>query len=183
MKKHLVASAAVLAMAMPFAATADINYSFVELDYILFDDDDDTNAYRLKGSFAITDNIFILGDYTTFDLDEGDFDTVSLGVGYRHGINEQLDLYGALSIEYVDADIDDDTGLGLRAGARFMVMPQLELKGELHHINDVFEEDTTLVTLGGQFLFTPAIGAVLEYTADTDSDGDNAIILGGRFNF
>ena len=186
MKKHLVASAAVLAMAIPFAATAEINYSFVELDYILQDDDDDTDGFRLKGSYGITDDIFAFGSYTTFDLDQGDFDLLSIGVGYRFGLNEQADLYAGASIERLDIGDDDAVGFGLQLGARYQVIPALELRGELAYIDiddDPVELDQTLVTVGAQYFVTPAIGLIAEYTVDTDSDGDDGIILGGRFNF
>ena len=191
MKKHLVASAAVLAMAMPFAATAEINYSYVELDFIMVDDDIDTDGPRIKGSFGITDNIYLFGSAALLSGD-GDVDStlVSLGGGYNHSINAQFDLYAALAIEFVEVDTalgsDDDTGFGLRLGARYQVIPQLELKGELQHIeNDMYPDDSqTLIKLGAQYLITPAIGVLADYWVDTDSDdGADAILVGGRFNF
>jgi len=191
MKKHLVASAAVLALAIPVAATADINYDYVELDFIMIDDDIDSDGPRLKGSFGITDNIYLFGSAALLSGDGSvDTDIISLGAGYRHGINEQLDLYAALAIEHVDVDVagmsDDDTGFSIRLGARYQVIPQLELKGELQHTeNDMFpDEDQTLIKLGAQYLVTPAIGILADYWVDTDSDdGADAILVGGRFNF
>ena len=185
MKKQLLVSATALALMMPYAAMADVNYNFVELDYIMADDDDaDADAIRLKGSLEFGGGVYGLLEYGTQD---NDIDTISLGVGYGYTVADGTDIYGALSVEHIEPDvIDGETGFGVRAGVRSLIIPELELRGGIRHVdNDFFmDDDPTLLELGVQYLPIPQVGIVAEYWADVGSDdGHDSILVGARYNF
>ena len=186
MKKQLFVSATALALMMPYAASADdVNWNYVELDYLLIDDDDDTDGVRLKGAFEFTDGIFGFGEITTTD---DDLNIVELGAGYAHTVANGTDVYGGLAVNYFDFDVDngdDDTGFTLRAGVRSLVITELEVKAELVHVeNDLLmDDDATAIDLGIQYLPIPELGIIAEYQVQTDSDNDDRIVLGARYNF
>ena len=115
MKKRF-ALAALLAVA-PFAASAQVlSYSYVEGGYDQatvdeeFGDETEVDGAYVGGSFEISSSFHLFGRYAkltgeehwasltgvhTFDTD---FEMGELGLGYRHGLGDRLDLIAELSL-------------------------------------------------------------------------------------
>jgi len=130
-KKSLLACA-ILMPASAFAAEG-ISYTYIEADYLIqdidyyedndffdnFSDDiDDGDGYNIRASFALTDNIFTFGSYSTTDadfsyIDDGggfvnrseDVNTLKLGLGFNTPISDTLDFVATGG--YTDVDLGD----------------------------------------------------------------------------
>lgn len=130
---------AMLAPGMVLAA-GDLSYTYVEADYLnlsidpfdeeedVLEDFDDGDGWAIRGSFALTPNIFILGGYSEVDADasfveEGtplftsdrDVETFTIGGGFNIPILEdsayQIDAFARGA--YQDVDFGDfDFGSG-----------------------------------------------------------------------
>ena len=124
---------------LPAAASAEnLSYSFVEGGLALYPDFDSQSFIGLdaRGSVDIKNNIFAFGGlkYLTDDVD---LTALHIGGGYRHSLDISTDLWGGVTIEHQDLDIDscrfcdsvDDTALGLRGGLRHQVDEKLEVGG------------------------------------------------------
>jgi len=186
MKKQLLVSATALALMMPYTAMADVNYSFVELDYFMLDDEADTDGIRLKGSLGFGDT-GVFG-FTEITNQDNDVNIVTLGGGYAHTVADGTDVFGGLTVDYIEHDVtggEDETGFGVRLGVRSLVIPELELKGELIHVENDFlmDGDATAFDLGVQYLPIPEVGLIAEYRVQADSDDADSILLGARYNF
>ena len=115
MKKRF-ALAALLAVA-PFAASAQVlSYSYVEGGYDQatvdeeFGDETEVDGAYVGGSFEISSSFHLFGRYAKLSGEEHraslsgghaydtDFETGELGLGYRHGLGDQLDLIAELSL-------------------------------------------------------------------------------------
>src|SRR5690606_16674483 len=106
------------------AAAQDLDYTFVEAAYVNSEIDAgpldiDGDGLGLQGSVLITDDVFLFGEYASYDYDGGfDATSYSLGAGMRWGLKPELDLVGDLG--YVHAELDrpvlpdvDDDGFRL----------------------------------------------------------------------
>jgi len=184
----LVATAAVL----PVVAQADgLSYSYLEGAYINTDIDNfdrDVDGFALRGSFEVTDNVFLFGDYSDqstsiFNTDYG-LQQLKLGVGYAWPLDKNLDLYG--KVGYVHAELDvpgrnpDDDGYLLAVGMRGRVLDALELEGSVNYIDLNDSGDDTSLGLAARYFFMPqfAVGLEGDFGDNADTYGVNV-----RWNF
>src|SRR5690606_15269329 len=106
---------------LPLPALAqDLSYTFIEAAYIdskidvgPFDVDGDGRG--LRGSVLITDSVFLIGEYSSFDYSRGiDATGYALGAGMRWNLKPELDLVGDISWVHEEVelpglpDADDD---------------------------------------------------------------------------
>jgi hypothetical protein len=185
------------AVLLPAVATAQraaqsqpFNYSYVELRYDESDfrvgpADIDGDGISLEGSFELTDDWHLVASYGAADLDNGiDVDTWAFGVGYRHPLKSNVDLYGR--VLYIDSEADlpgpgggpDEDGLGLQLRIRALVNDDLEVEGGIQHI-DLGDSDTSLQA-GIRYHFNDKLSAGLGVTFAGDTDG---IGINARFAF
>ena len=108
MKRSLIALA--LAAIVPFAAQADdkLSYTYVEGTYLntQADGDIDADGFGVRGSFEFGDSGFYgLGGYNMVEIDDVnvDVDNYEIGVGYGHGLSDNLDLISELA--YINSDV------------------------------------------------------------------------------
>lgn len=195
MKKTLFALA-VLAGLAGTANASELSYSYVEASYINSDDFDgnstfDYNGWGVRGSLALGDNFYLLGEYNVqsdkfFDT-KVDFDTYEIGVGFHHGISEKVDFFADVS--YADLKLNvkmpgfssdvDDSGYTARAGVRCKFAEKFEGTAALLYRNrGIFENDSSLL-LGGHYKFTENFGLV----ASMDVDSESAYSVGVRATF
>ena len=183
MKKSLLG----LSVALLFSGAAFANspsWDLVELNYVKAEIDDtdlEPDGFGLTGSVLVTENIFLMADYTAlnesaFDIDV-DLDTITAGVGYRYGISSTTDLYGTLSYEYAEASIEglfaedlsgSDNGYGVTVGVRSMLTDAFELGGSIAYID--IDEDDTIFTVEGRYYFTDNFAAGVSYGVAEDAD-------------
>src|SRR5690606_15264766 len=89
---------------LPLGAVAqDLDYTFVEAAYVKDAGplDIDGDGLSLQGSVLITDNVFLLGEYWSYDSRNIDTTSYALGAGMRWGLKPELDLVADLG--YVHA--------------------------------------------------------------------------------
>ncbi|MES1943183.1 porin family outer membrane protein [Salinisphaera sp. PC39] len=199
------------ALAWPLTANADISYNYVQADWIadgeidldtnvpgLGNGSDDYDGWSIEASGAVTDNLFLLGEYNDLSFDDaGDADLTTLGVGLRAALNPAngaADVYGMLSYEEFDSDAE---GFGLTGGFRWVPTAGVEINPSVAYV-DYGEIDGTSLDLDGWrygirgiFNVTDQVALNAEWrTHNLEADGggvnadidlENEIRLGARF--
>jgi hypothetical protein len=189
--KTLICAAA---LALPLAASAEqLSYRYVdvahfpeaEIDAGNFDTDGD--GLQLRGSLPVYQNIFVLSEFQSLDLDN-DVDTTRflLGVGAHWPLGNNFDVIargGVVSYE-VESGFGDDDDTGLFAGVRLraFVAPKVEVEGGVEHISvDVAGSSSDTYLIGeGRYNFTSQFSAGVLITVGGDTSVFGAQ---GRFNF
>jgi len=166
--------ATVSATALAQEQMQGMSYTYLEGDYVSssFDNpgnDVDGDGVAVKGAFALTDKLFLLGDYTYQDMDGNvDLDEVELGLGGHMPLNDRLDLIGTVSYLYTKVDFgpgdSDDDAIGLGVGLRGRVTDRFEVQGGVQYADLELLRDDILLSLGGRYYLTPqlALGAGVE---------------------
>ena len=184
----LVASAALL----PVLAHADgLSYSYLEGAYINSDVDnfnEDVDGLALRGSFEITDQVFLFGSFsdqsTSIFGSDVDLTAFRIGAGYAWPIAKNVDVYGRIGYARVEADLPgpnlSDDGYTLGVGMRGRVIEPLELEGAVNYTDLNDSGDDTSLGLAARYFFTPqfAVGVEGEFGNDVDTYGVNV-----RWNF
>lgn len=166
-------------------------YNYVEAAYIDIDVDDvdvDGDGIGLNGSLALTPNVHALVEYADAELDGGglndvDFKTWKLALGYNHALQPGLDFVGRIG--YVDAELDvpgfgsaDEDGYSIEALFRWMASEQLELNGGLEYVD--LDDSDTAVVLGAVLALSNSFALIAGIDFADDVTTWN---LGGRFYF
>lgn len=182
-KTSLLSLALLGALSTTAQASDQLSYSFVEAGYAQvgeFGIDDDFNGYGLRGSVAIADNWYFVGDYYNTDATfsgvvsvDNDLDIYDLGVGYRHGLSDKSDFF--VDVAYSNIEMSnsftsfDDDGYRVRAGFRGQLGSKFE--GSIAAVYRDFGDfgDDTALQLGGLIEFTPTWGLSLEAEIGEDT--------------
>ena len=180
----LIASAALL----PVAAQAqEPSYSYLDLAYVWTDIDGvsgTADGFALRGSFELTDRVFMFASYAEQMLSDFDLETYNIGAGYAWSIAPNMDLYGKIS--YVKAEAEgrgfsaDDDGYGIGVGIRSFVTDKLELEGAINYVDLSDSGDNTSFGIGARWYFTPQWAVGLEASIGDDADTYG---VGVRWNF
>jgi hypothetical protein len=179
-----------LAATAPAAPAGDgFSYTYAELSGTTIDLDsesDDADQYGLRLSLGLPLNLYLVGDYTTADLDEPgtdrESDIVALGAGAHFGPLPELDLLGEIQWLYNESDSsagdEEDTGYTLYGGARWLAFElsafDLELFGGVRNTElermIVAEESLASLELGARahVLFGSA-GLTYAFLEDNDA--------------
>jgi len=200
-KKCTLASLMGLVLASGVATAAeDLSYSYIEGDYILqdsdlledndftddfLDDTDDGDGYGVRGSFAVSEYLFLFGKYSstesefTFRDDSGtvypqdeDVKTLKLGLGWHMPLTDAMDL--VVTGAYTDIDYGD---FNLGANENDDLNSRDDLENALDDLNDD-SSDGFVVDAGvrAQALTWLEAGGGVRYV-DVDS-GDNTSVFG-----
>lgn len=182
MKKTLLA----LALLVGFAGTAnasDMSYNFVEANYadtgnLVYSDLFQLTGWNLRGSVALGESIYMLGEYAQVSDDIGgsyiDVDIYELGAGYRHDISEKTDFFADLSYAHIKSSAlgtfdYSDNGYHLRLGVRHELGDKFEgTIGVSHRDLGDYDKYTGLL-LGGHYKFTENFGLVANVEAGSDT--------------
>lgn len=181
-KKLLLASV----LAVPAVSMAEgLSYSYLEGSYASVDFDGGGNAdgFNLAGSFLVAPAVFVSGDYSMLSIDGGgDFDIGNIGAAFRHALTPTVDAFAGADLVFAKVKFggasDDDTGYRIRGGVR-AALGKAELNGGIAY-RDVFDDTSTIFSVGGVYNFTANIAGVAG--ADFDSDS-TAFKIGARYNF
>lgn len=184
----LVATAALLPA---FAQAEGFSYSYLEGAYVNSDVDNfdkDIDGFSLRGSFEVTDHVFLFGNYTDqstsiLGTDVG-LQQFQLGAGYAWPVGKNIDLYGKLGYAHAELDVPgpnpDDNGYTLGVGLRGRPLEALELEGGINYLDLNDSGDDTSLNVGARYFFTPqfAVGVEGAFSNDVDTYGVNV-----RWNF
>ena len=171
---------AVALLAMPALASAhQYDYTYFDGGFISRDSDRDRNddfGLRLTGSADITTTpIALFGEY----VGAGDFDHLTAGAMFHTPIADYVDINVGASLEHERIPNDSDTGLGLRAGLRWVFLDnRLELDPEVIH-ERIF--NTTDTSLRGGVLYR--LMPQLDLAGALQVGDEDRAELGLRYNF
>ncbi len=176
-------------------ASAGLNYNYVEANLALYPGydfgfgpgDEDFIGPRIRGSVLVIPEVFLFGQFRYLS-DDVDYTQMHAGAAYRHEVADDTDVYGGLSLEYVDLDFPgaggsaDDLGFGFRGGLRHRLNEDVELGGELRYVNIGGDIDNDYVGFTGtlQYFVTDALGLIGEFDVE---DGELGLLGGARLNF
>lgn len=155
---NLKLGAALLSAGMLLSHTAnatELSYSNAQLGYQMMTGDGSFSGFLLKGSFLITDDIYVAASYD--QLKDGGIsqDIMTLRGGMRFAMDDKLDLYGELGLARAKIDVEmsipgwgtisesaSETGFQLEGGARMMLADNLEGRAFFRHVSiDNYDEN------------------------------------------
>ena len=181
MKQVVLASALLLSLGTAQAAesprwnSASISYQSVDID------GDKLTGFAVSGSKLLGEDFFVVGSYGNASDDiegiEFDFNTLSVGLGYRYAISQNTDFFGVVSYEDVEVEVSyqgnsesvSDNGYGLRVGIRSMLSEKVELSGSLQYV-DIADETETAFGISALYNFTEQFSAGVSYSKVDDVD-------------
>ena len=193
MRFKFASALAASAAFVPFLAQAEgFSYSYLDAAYVNTDIDqfdEDVDGFALRGSYELTNNVFVFAGYADQGTSVAGFDidlqTYNLGLGYAWPLGKALDVYGKMG--YVSAEVDaqgfgdaDDDGYSLAVGLRGRAVEQLELEGAVNYVDLSDSGDDTTLDLGARWYFTPQFAFGVEGSFGDDA---NTYGLGVRWNF
>jgi hypothetical protein len=181
MKTKILALA--LVAAAPFAASADVSYSYIDVAYQTGSADpggQDYDGFLLKASGAFSDNWFVEFNYGDYSFDPaGDLSDMALMLGWKNDM-----FFAKLGYEDAESGGFSDSGYVFDVGARGMVADSFELNGHVGMSDLGTFESFTNYGFGAVWYFGDNMG--LSFNYDIRS-GDNADLdqmgVGFRFNF
>lgn len=184
MKMRLHRALGALFLLVPALTCAQHDYSYIEGGFVNIDyDRGDDSGLRLGGSLDLGAPLALIGEYT----DTGDFRQLSAGLLFYSPLDEGLDLTGGATLEHWDVGGrrgDDDLGIGLRGGLRWLALTEahnpgrLEIGGELRH---VFIFDDSATSVRGSALYR--IVDDLDLQGAIQVGDDDRFELGVRYHF
>jgi hypothetical protein len=185
MKKLVLASALLLsfgtsqATEIPRWDSASISYQSVDID------GDKFTGFAVSGSKLIGKDFFIVGSYGNASDDvevftssiEVDFNTLSVGLGYRYSISQNTDFFGVVSYEDMEveasyqgnSDSESENGYALKIGVRSILSYKVELIGSVQYI-DIADETETAFDVSTLYNFTEKFSAGVGYRKADDVD-------------
>ncbi len=185
MKKVVLASALLLSLGTAQAAesprwdSASISYQSVDID------GDKLTGFAVLGSKLLGKDFFVVGSYGSASDDievfssnvDVDFNTLSVGLGYRYSLSKTTDLFGVLSYEDMEvkassqgnSESESDNGYGLQIGIRSMLSEKVELSGSLQYL-DIADETETAIGVSALYNFTEQFSAGVGYSKSDDVD-------------
>lgn len=196
MKKLILASS--LAVATSFAtahAAEPLSYNYVDGFYNVVDFGDSIgpisqlDGFGIRGSIELGGGFFAHTGYRNSTRRSITLRDFTLGGGYAHYISPSALLYGTLDYRNLSASgpgsSESTDGLGLSAGVRGLVSPNMELRGGIRYDDfgrDAFgrRTDETFAELGAQFNINRNLGLIGEVQISSD---DSQYLAGVRYSF
>jgi len=198
MKKLILAAAA---LALSTSAMAGPKWTYADLGYIVGDSgDEDTDGYRVSGSFGFADIWHVGLNYNDAELNGGqgsnfagaDADFFEVSVGVNPALTDNTDF--VFDVSYFDGSIesgsglgasdDDFDGYGLRVGLRSYLTDNMEVWGFINSRSGSIDMGSSPsmdftdvgVSAGGQYFFTEnvSVGADVFLNGVSAADADIA---------
>ena len=170
------------------AQAEDFNYNYIEGVYENYDSDEtDADVGRLYGSYELTQNLNIIGEYANGKhkrpLGESglDFDETVIGMEYHISIAPKTDL--TTNLKYINQNTDlasDADGYGAGIGVRHWLMDKVEVDANVDY-KDVDDKDDTRLEVGARYYFNDTISAGVGYS--NSEENEDAISGNIRWNF
>ena len=181
-----------LALALPFAASADVSYKYLDVNYQFGGDIDaggasvDTDGFGIKASFPINDAWFATFDYNSLSTDPSGLDITdwALSGGWRNDMFFAKFGWESAEFDFGPFGSLDDSGYNLDFGVRTMVSDAVELNGHVGY-SDLGDLDTfTNYGFGAVWMFGDNMGASFNYDMRSGDGFDQTSMgLGLRVNF
>lgn len=152
--------------------------------------DIDADGFGGAGSIAVSENIALTASAAKAEIEtapyigrDTDSKVFSIGVTPHFPLADNIDLVVPISIDRVDLRAgsfidEDETGYSIGIGVRALVSSQIELEGEVIHVD--VEDDDQGVAGSIRFHATDNLSAALGAQIFGDSQ---SIVFSGRFAF
>lgn len=188
---------AALALALPFAASADVSYKYLDVNYQFAGDIDvdlgplgsgsvDTDGFGIRSSFEIDETWFATFEYTSLATDPSGLDITdwALHGGWRNDMFFAKFGYETMELDAGGGNSADDGGYNLDFGVRTMVSDSVELNGHLGY-SDLGDLDTFMnYGFGAVWMFGEQMGASFNYDMRSADGADFTTMgVGLRVNF
>lgn len=165
-------------------------WDFVQASYMKIDIDDtdfEPSGLAISGSALLDQDVFVTGSYAALSEDafgtDIDFNTMSIGLGYKHSVNTTTDVFGVISYEYAEVEArgedEDDSGFGLTAGVRSMVTEQVELSGAISYI-DIADDSETSFSVGADYFMSSEFSLGVAFSTSSDA---STTAINARYSF
>ena len=175
MKKLMMSLAVASALSFSSNALAESpNWNYLQLGYgaLAIDDLDEVtpSGASLTGSFLVSENMFVYGDFSSYSDDlfgrDVDVEQRALGLGYRFDMSENTDLFAGVSYEYAEIGVssssEDESGYGLTVGVRSHVTDSVELAAFVNHVD--LDGSETFVGFDAQYYINEKFAVGANYT-------------------
>ncbi len=155
---------------------SDFSYNYIQGAYESVDlDGPDADVFKISGSYELTPNFNIIGEYATGDIDNPlggsdlDLDEGAVGVAYHTAIASKTDFTANIKVINQNTDLaGDDTGYGLGVGIRHMLTNRVEVDANIDFI-DVNDNEDTKLEVGARYYFNNAISTGLAYSTSSEN--------------
>lgn len=190
MRLRTLGTAIALVLAVPVATqAADFNYSFIDAalaphaEVEAQNQDIDGKGLQVRGSLAVSSNLFVIAQVQALDLDYGiDATRLMVGGGGHWPIANNVDFIGTIGVSQLNVDYgrndEDDTGVFLGAKVRASVAPRVELEGGVEYSSaEVGSAGNDVYLVGeGRYHFNDrfSVGGLINYGGDTELIGVTA---------
>lgn len=148
-----------------------LSYTFGELRFV--DVDDGGSGFELGGSYRFTTNWIGVASLSSLDFSNSvDVTTFEIGAGYIYPFRDSWDIQANARVIRTEVDTrfgsGNDTGIGLLGGVRGLLVPELEIRGNVHYVN--VDESDVFLEFAGDWYITPqfAAGLTVEFGGDVD---------------
>ncbi len=192
MKKLLLSSAILSVLSLNVAAETP-SFNYAKLGYTDSSDYDMSSGLELKGNFELSDNLYLNGEFTTYDSMDGIYkftqDFYTVGLGFKTEISRDtaffthLD-YASLKSKFKQSAFGGHSttldGILLGAGIRSNVAKNLELSAAVNYLDLEKIKDKTRGEFTATYHFTDAFSGYASIETDFD-DSDYA--AGIQFSF
>lgn len=172
-----------LFLLLPAAAAAH-NYSYVEGGFVNQDQGrrspGDESGFRIAGSLDLAPPLALIGEF----VDTGDFFQLGGGLLFHTPLSKVLDLNAGATLEHMDTGRNDDLGVGVRGGVRWLALPsprnfeRLEATAEVRHLF-IFSDSVTSLRAGALY----RIAHNLDAQGAVQAGDDDRVEVGLRYNF
>jgi len=189
MKKILLGTALLLTVGTANAADS-IRWNMAGASYhsMSIDNDDKfkPTGFGVFGTSLITENIFLTGKYASVSDDveyynsnfEATASSLEVGVGYRHPIALNTDIFGAVKYAFFKSESSykgysrsSDTNAQIaEIGIRSLVAPSLELQGAIEYQSNEDDSDTGFGA-SALYNFTEQFSGSIGYEKFDDTSG------------
>jgi opacity protein-like surface antigen len=172
-KKSLIAAALLAASVSANAHASEMNYTYVQVEYVSLADAYDINldGAGVRGSVALGQEWYLTGDYadtgaSEFGLDL-DVQTFALGLGYHSAINDQADFIAEVAALSIEAELlgfsESDQGYRGTAGVRWQMGDNFEATATANYTSYREIGGGFHANLGAHFKINENFGIVAEY--------------------
>lgn len=175
-KSLAVTTALLLGMGSTTALANSPSFSYIEGRYVEMDEAETTfDGFEAEISGRLGQYMFLSGSYGELsgdwaDIAGADFNIATGRLGFIFGRDERVAAYVGPQVSYIDTNYglgsdgdwqlgsESSTDYGAFAGVRAMILPRVEVNGEVSYI-DFDRESLTSYNVGTKLYLTPNLAA------------------------
>ncbi len=177
--KNILLAASLLMTSINVQAIESIQWNSIAIGYIHQDfDTPDLTGYYFSASELISNNVFIIGDYSKTDANIAntgqtlDKDTFSLGLGYRHRLSSLTDSYAKISYRKSKNHLANEAsksidGIELELGVRTLLSESIEVGSLIGH-SEFDSSTSTYVGITSRYHYNDNFALSFNYQRASD---------------